>query len=511
MTDVAILPSADNHIELIPSSSGANWTHVLAWPDYVRGSADNVYKTDIYSPLVTILAGTVTNVRLHYSLRADEVGHYARCTIELDGTQYGGTEHNVPGDGVWREYYHDFPTNPATGLPWQAWPDIALINFGIQLGHTSMCATVIYIVVTYAPSLGTTMYANYLGNVFAQWVLNNYQTLEVHGYLGRAAGHTKPLAIGTSGRVVGDGIMDGNYIQYADPVIFLAGESRVTGVSDTSRLTIRNSLYHGVQINYPYYCLVQDVDFLDCRSGTSTVPTTGDSVLGMGLWLNGAGTGNVLRRLNVKRCGIHGVQVCGSDNNLLDNINVDGVYGYFGLSLYQTDNTIAQNISTANTRREGVNLMQCVGSSLTDFAVRNGQTDYGVSDYLCDGSTIQRGTIDRTHKDGLAIVGSDNGQYDHIVITKACQGRYIGHYAGIMLEGSDSVGCENNIVEWCTIEDLDHRQIFNIKEVAYIPSGTNLTNSNIIRNNRCYGAIRGPVRTVGSLSTQSNNGVIEIV
>lgn len=513
MVTLTLYPRLNSSAHLTPNT-GTNYAAVddaVADDDttYVQGAAGQ-WLEDLYVHDCPCSLGTISSIVVRMRCKG-AAGEKARTRMynQLNDTGYNGSDISLTTS--YANYDTTYNTNPRTGVAW-TWAELPYVYYGVQLyGATARC-TLHQIIVTYTPSAGTiTISADQTSRVCYR--LTSGQTLHINDYIvfKRSSLNPSDMVIGTDCNITGGGYFEGDFVSSQSNLIDLFGTSSVIGTSSTVPLHIINNLFTGICFNDPTNCLCQDVAVSDCRSGTSTVPVVGDASSGVPILFYGAGSGNTMRRCDIKRGGLHGFQFYQNSDNLVDACSVDGVFGYFGGSFYQSDRSVCQNSTFANTRREGFNLMQCVGSSLTDFAVRNGQTDYGVSDYLCDGSTIQRGTIDRTHKDGLAIVGSDNGQYDHIVITKACQGRYIGHYAGIMLEGSDSVGCENNIVEWCTIEDLDHRQIFNIKEVAYIPSGTNLTNSNIIRNNRCYGAIRGPVRTVGSLSTQSNNGMIEIV
>ncbi len=513
MVDLTVLPSLNYYHENIPVGAATNW-QAVAYPSsgaYVRGSIDGTYTTDIYEPVHPYILGTVTNVRISYAAKATTSGHHSRPLIRMGETNSAGTAETVPGDGVWRTYVYDWAVNPITG---QAWTDDNILNllFGVQQDHSGVQITEVRLLVTYTPTPWGTLYAVGAYTIFQRWILQSSQTLEVSGNITCAALHNQPLVSGVDCVIAGSGTLSGGYTSSDRNLIELAGTCEVRGTDSTHPLIIERNLNNGLLFFNPTNCLCQDVVAQDCRSGTSSTPVLGNAAIGVPILFYGPGSGNIMRRCTIKRGGLHGFQFYGSSNNLVEDVIVDGVAGYFGGSFYQSNNSIARRVTFSNTRREGFNAMQCVNPQLLDFGSKDSQTDYGISFYQTEGGAIQRGYIYRSWKDGVALVAADNCQLDHVYIDDPARGRFfhVGHYSGIVLEGADNLSCDGNVVENCFIWDKGNPKLmsYGIQEGAYMHAGVNLTDNNIIRNNYVFGNKDAPVKVMGSGTVATNNGII---
>lgn len=505
MTIKILLPTGDSYATL--SVVGAS-PHYAAVRDnnssrYVHGASDAGYTADVYWFPAPQSAGTINSISLQCVVIATTANHHVK--MSMSAGMYYAAEHTIPRDSSPHTYTDSWTINPDTGLAW-TWADIANDFYGqcgIAADHSTVNIFYFAYIIDYTPSTPATIYLRASGiPIRDQYLLTSGQIFANHGYFMRSSHNLDQMVVGSTGsKVTGPGAIDGMFAGGLSPLISLAGTCEVSGSSSTTPLYIRNNLYHGIQCDAPASCIFQDLVIEDCRSGTSTVPVIGDASLGMGLWLNGAGTGNILRRLNVKRCGIHGIQVYGSNNNLLDYINVDGVYGYFGLSLYQTDGTTAQNVTTANTRREGINAMECDYTMLTDVESHDAQTDYGICVYMCNHGTITRPVVYRSWKDGISLEGASNFAVTDGELVDVGRGNYVGHHSGIILQGSTGYDCLSNSISGCTITDKHHYLIYPIKEAI----NTDDIGSNTITNNSGYGTRRKVVRLVGTGSTESGN------
>lgn len=446
---------------------------------YVYGSSSSSWRYDVYSLQYPIISGSISKVTIYIRCKATDKGKNARTALQIGNKSFFGEKVHL--NSSYENFSTDYESNPATGDAW-TWTDIANACWGVALNDSSARCSRVWAVVEYTHVPGNLeIRANAISRI--QYMLFDRDTLQVDATLMRNSSNKYAMVMGRGDGITirGTGEINGNRAEtkvISDPLIYIKGNgTTIEGIS------VAGNRQTGIMLAYPSNCTVRNITVKDCCSSHDS------SALGVGILLYGPGDCNHITGCAIENSGLHGIQIFQTDTTEIANNYIDGVFGFFGISIYGHEDDTADGAliswnTIKNTRREGINIDNGEDLAIDHNYIENVIDDYGLCIYRSMWGIAEFNTIDSSFKDGIALEGSSNFIVRYNTIANCASGGY--HHAAILVQSSGCSDSKNNLVEGNYIYD-DSAMPNSGNSIKEVQVAGHIADENAFRNNIAFG------------------------